>query len=349
MEEEERLCADGHSNPADAAFCVTCGRPLDPHGISESPAAPADEPVTPAMVDAAPLGAPGLSSDPAGLGARGGFVAGASKKRILKASGIGATALLVILGGAFLLLTAGVPDVAKMTAAKAQQAITGAGFAIGPTTKEFSQTVPRGSVVSQDPAGGSRARKGQQISLMVSRGPAVVVPDLSGVDITSAQSTLADLKVGVDSEREISETVPEGAVVRQQPAPGTRVEQESVVSLVVSAGPPTTTVTVTASLSDLVLEYDWLSCSTSVSLWSVTYQDSTIVNRSGKDLSTLSGRWEADPSNGYYFPCNVVGTFPDTPTNEEEYRVELGSTDSGNADWFTRAELEATGWSMKYR
>ncbi len=60
-----------------------------------------------------------------------------------------------------------VPDVAGKTQADAQAAITGAGLAVGAVTQQYSDTVPEGSVVSQNPAAGTLLSPGAAVSLAI--------------------------------------------------------------------------------------------------------------------------------------------------------------------------------------
>src|SRR5262245_1260004 len=92
-----------------------------------------------------------------------------------------------------------VPNVVNMTQANASAAITGAGLAVGTITSSSSPTVPSGSVISQNPTGGSSALAGSSVSLVISTGPAPAGPaaqvtvfaDGAGTQTTPAFSTTA--------------------------------------------------------------------------------------------------------------------------------------------------------------
>jgi internalin A len=71
-----------------------------------------------------------------------------------------------------------VPDVVGMTQAAAETALTGAGLAVGTVTEDYSETVPAGGVISQNPAAGADAAAGSAVDLVVSLGSAPVsMPD----------------------------------------------------------------------------------------------------------------------------------------------------------------------------
>jgi concanavalin A-like lectin/glucanase superfamily protein/Big-like domain-containing protein/PASTA domain-containing protein len=64
-----------------------------------------------------------------------------------------------------------VPSVVGLTQSAAQTAITGAGLTVGTITTANSSTVPSGSVISQNPTGGTSAPAGSAVALTVSLGP----------------------------------------------------------------------------------------------------------------------------------------------------------------------------------
>jgi len=67
-----------------------------------------------------------------------------------------------------------VPDVVGMAEADATAAITEAGLTVGATAYECSDTVPAGSVVSQDPPAGTEVDPGSAVNLVVSTGPCTI-------------------------------------------------------------------------------------------------------------------------------------------------------------------------------
>jgi hypothetical protein len=67
--------------------------------------------------------------------------------------------------------TTPVPDVTGETLADATTAIEDAGLIVGDVTEEFSETIPLGEVISQDPAAAVRAEYGAAVALVISLGP----------------------------------------------------------------------------------------------------------------------------------------------------------------------------------
>lgn len=95
-----------------------------------------------------------------------------------------------------------VPDVSQMVLARAKQMIQVAGLPVGSITKQYSDVVPSGIVISQEPAANSMVSHKTPINITVSRGPSpppsptglsasATVPndiDLSWNDVSNASS-----------------------------------------------------------------------------------------------------------------------------------------------------------------
>ena len=131
-----------------------------------------------------------------------------------------------------------VPDVVGLMQAAATTTITNAELVVGTVTQESSATVPAGRVISQDPLAETTVASGSAVSLVVSNGPPVNVPDVVGLTQTAATTAItnAELVVGTVTQQS-SATVPAGEVISQNPAAGTNVTVGSAVNLVVSTGP----------------------------------------------------------------------------------------------------------------
>ena len=100
-------------------------------------------------------------------------------------------------------------------------------------------TVPANRVISQDPGGGDRAKKGSTVTLTVSQGSGqITIQDVSGTTVADATRILKEqgLKVGT-VKHERSDTAPLDTVIRTDPPSGTSVGKDLKVVLIVSAGP----------------------------------------------------------------------------------------------------------------
>ncbi|MFC7842213.1 Stk1 family PASTA domain-containing Ser/Thr kinase [Streptomyces sp. NPDC057382] len=135
--------------------------------------------------------------------------------------------------------TVRVPALAGRKLAEARSLLKDDGLEPGMVTREFSDDVPRGAVVSAEPADGTKVRAGTAVALVVSKGSPVDVPDVTGDDLADAQAELeeAGLKVKVAEERVASAEFEQGEVAAQSPKADGRVAEGDTVTLTVSKGP----------------------------------------------------------------------------------------------------------------
>ncbi|GAA1418081.1 Stk1 family PASTA domain-containing Ser/Thr kinase [Streptomyces thermospinosisporus] len=131
-----------------------------------------------------------------------------------------------------------VPDLDGYPLDKARALLKEEGLEPGMVTREFSDSVPRGSVISTEPGKGTKVRGGAAVALTVSKGSPVDVPDVTGDDLADARAALqeAGLKVKVAPQRVNSEHEA-GQVARQNPGPGGRAAEGDTVTLTLSKGP----------------------------------------------------------------------------------------------------------------
>ena len=129
-----------------------------------------------------------------------------------------------------------VTDVVGKDAATAKSTLKKQGFTVQ-STEEYNETVKQGIVISQNPAGGSTGYKGDNISIVVSKGKQpITVSNVVGKDAATAKSTLEKQGFSVKTTEEYSETVPQGNVISQSPSSGTIAYKGDNISLVVSKG-----------------------------------------------------------------------------------------------------------------
>ena len=146
-----------------------------------------------------------------------------------------------------------VPDVVGQPLAQAQAAIQAAGFRFANPTQAASATVPNGSVISTDPAGGASVAASTLIRIVVSTGPEQAkVPTVVGQSEADATTTI---KFAGLSVRVVPQTVPAadpnaGRVISQDPVGGKMEDKGSAVTITVgvAAAATTTTTTTTTTL-----------------------------------------------------------------------------------------------------
>lgn len=123
-----------------------------------------------------------------------------------------------------------IPDYTGKRAVAAIRALTKLGFEVDDSASAFSDTVPKGRVISQNPSTGT-GYKDDKISLVVSKGPElVVVPDLRRMPYDEASDQLTALGLQVASERSAL-YIGFDRVAGSSPGPGTKVRKGSTVTL----------------------------------------------------------------------------------------------------------------------
>jgi serine/threonine-protein kinase len=122
----------------------------------------------------------------------------------------------------------------------AKQAIANAKMTLGPVTEAYSDTVPPGVVMAQDPAPGTPLKHGSTVSLTVSKGPQPIpIPQVVGMTQADAVAALtaAGFQPTVADTPVFNRTVPAGSVATQSPAGGQSLTKGSAVTLTLSKGP----------------------------------------------------------------------------------------------------------------
>ncbi|MEV7086606.1 Stk1 family PASTA domain-containing Ser/Thr kinase [Streptomyces sp. NPDC093085] len=131
-----------------------------------------------------------------------------------------------------------VPDVVRRSLDEARSDLKKAGLAAGLVTREFSEDVPRGSVISSKPGAGTEIRPDSGVALVVSKGAAIEMPEVTGATVADATARLEDagLKVRI-APGQVNSSFDEGTVAQQSAARGTRLAEGDTVTLTVSKGP----------------------------------------------------------------------------------------------------------------
>lgn len=134
-----------------------------------------------------------------------------------------------------------VPDVTGKTLETAITLLQAKGFELGKSDEDFSD-LPKGTIVSQNPTGKTKAEKGSAVDLVVSKGPKdvlVKVPSLENESLSNAKTLLSanNLTLGKTTLGD-SNTVQKDHVISQSVAGGTEVAENTVIDLVISKGIP---------------------------------------------------------------------------------------------------------------
>lgn len=144
-----------------------------------------------------------------------------------------------------------IPDVKNYEDAQAVTILQEAGFTVT-HAYEYSEDVDKDKVVRTEPEGGSMAKEGSKVTLVISNGKEeknVEVPNLTGYTQAEAENALASKKLTTGSvTHENSDNVAEGYVIRQSVKSGTEVPEGSSVDFVISDGPEEKAVSYTADI-----------------------------------------------------------------------------------------------------
>ena len=138
--------------------------------------------------------------------------------------------------------TVEVPGVVGVSAAQAGRILEGAGLVLGDADEAYNDTVPEGSIISQDPAEGESLEPGEEVDVTVSLGvEQVEVPEVYGISVEAAQARLSS--VGINSDPiEVAGDEAAGTALSTEPGVGALVDPGSTLPLYYSAGPPEPTV-----------------------------------------------------------------------------------------------------------
>lgn len=137
-----------------------------------------------------------------------------------------------------------VPEVTGGSRRDALLKIAGSQLVPGRVEYVSSGSIPEGAVISQNPAAGTRVRLQSRVHLKISSGSPFApkrVPDLVGVPIEAVEDSLRTFEMRLGQVREeVSNTVPVGQVLSQDPGPQTRQMRNTAIDVVVSVRSMTT-------------------------------------------------------------------------------------------------------------
>jgi serine/threonine protein kinase len=130
-----------------------------------------------------------------------------------------------------------VPNVVTQPLSTAETVLTNAGFT--PNVLNVPDNHAAGTVISQSPAGGTKADEGSTVNIKVSQGPGnVPVPSVAGLTLKGARAaiTAANLKPG-RVVLEPSNSIAADKVTRTEPPAGQPEPVGTTVTIFVSSGP----------------------------------------------------------------------------------------------------------------
>lgn len=129
-----------------------------------------------------------------------------------------------------------VPSVVGKTLEEARSLSELRGFKLEVADYVISSEYPSGQVTKQTPANGAKGREGDVIKVEVSSGSGyAIVPDLTGKTIQEASLMLSEENLNVGNVGyDPSSELPQGQIVRQEPAVDTRISEFEAVDIWIS-------------------------------------------------------------------------------------------------------------------
>lgn len=126
------------------------------------------------------------------------------------------------------------PSVTGQQLAQAQQAVRAAGLKAAAPRYHTSDSVPAGVVMATNPVAYQRWPAYKPVQLVVSQGPPL--PDLVNQQLSDVQAWAAAAGLGINPVQDNTSTLPSGTITGQQPAAGTPITPNEVITVNVSTG-----------------------------------------------------------------------------------------------------------------
>ena len=138
-----------------------------------------------------------------------------------------------------------VPATGGQDPAAAEELINASDLNAKIQTRTIVSNQPEGTVARTVPGAGKSVPRGSQILIYISKGGTLKVPDVAGMSVVDAKSTLLAAGFAAVSEPQASQTqffvqsdtIPAGFVVGTTPAAGTSATATGAILLILSTGP----------------------------------------------------------------------------------------------------------------
>lgn len=137
-----------------------------------------------------------------------------------------------------------VPNLKSISFADAESKIKKAGLKIGLSDYDYSDTIPRDDVISQEPEAGDYVEPNSRVNLIISKGEEisyVTMEQLVGMNIEDAKAKIKAMDLDIGEVRpEPNEEVEKDIVTWQSYEAGSELETKTAVDLYISSGPEET-------------------------------------------------------------------------------------------------------------
>ena len=130
-----------------------------------------------------------------------------------------------------------VPDIVGKPYDDAKAMMSAAYFSLSLGSRKHHDTIAKDAVISYGPPR-EQAKRGTAFTATVSDGPELIaVPDVDGKSASAAEQAIEDAGFTFGTSSDYSESVPEGVVIRTDPAGGGTAPKGSQITAIVSKGP----------------------------------------------------------------------------------------------------------------
>lgn len=130
------------------------------------------------------------------------------------------------------------PKVEGFNIIEAQKILDKNGFKMIIKERKHHYSLPDGTVMTQNPAAGTRVKQGRKVNLVISMGEKpVIVPDFSGYNQEQARIRCQEIGLTLSETRfEFNNNYARNIVFNQSLEPNTEVKRETEIDLTVSMG-----------------------------------------------------------------------------------------------------------------
>ena len=130
-----------------------------------------------------------------------------------------------------------IPYVVDLEIARGVYVIQESGFTVGQQLEINDDNIPRGFIISQNPAAGTKMGPDSTVDLVISAGPSLIeISDLSRKSLVDAIQILETLGFEYEFIEEYSENVSVGLVSHTIPRAGELVTNDQIIKVIVSLG-----------------------------------------------------------------------------------------------------------------
>jgi eukaryotic-like serine/threonine-protein kinase len=201
-------------------------------------------------------------------------------KKISKNSNV-----VVILSKGPEIVSIAVPNLIDLTKEDAIKIIEDSGLKVGSFSEENNSFFAQGTIMKQDPGYNERVDKNSIVNLTISLGSKILtIPNLVGYDFLYAKSQIEalGLKVSVSRMTDISSNT--GTILSLNPSPGSQVEENSTVELVIATnleliptpdlvGTSLSNATILLNVKNIIFEISYIPTDYSVQKDTILAQD----------------------------------------------------------------------------